>query len=359
MEAEKFRKITMKVLTMQLNSITIMDLIAYGGAALGVILAVTQYRAGPRFPGRLPADYPAGGGLFPPHAAARLLFPHRHERHGGQRQDLPPAGPARGRATGQRYPRACRRACRLLRTCVFPMKPDREILHGVDLWTFPRAASRPWWAKAAAEKSTVASILMGRNKGYTGSVTDWRRGTARSQRTAFAAQHHLCQPSELSVQRHGAGKSAAWASRHASDDELWAVLERVNLAGFLKAEQGLDTPLLERAANLSGGQCQRLALARALLHDSPVYIFDEATSNIDVESENDIMAEIHAAGQKQDGDPHLSPAGECGAGGQHLCAGWRTRRGTRQRMKNCCNNTGCTKRLWNAQQALENYGKEG
>ena len=68
------------------------------------------------------------------------------------------------------------------------------------------------------------------------------------------------------------------------------VLERVNLAGFLKAEQGLDTPLAEKASNLSGGQCQRLALARALLHDSPVYIFDEATSNIDVESENDIMA---------------------------------------------------------------------
>lgn len=79
----------------------------------------------------------------------------------------------------------------------------------------------------------------------------------------------------------------------ATDDELWAALERVHLAGFLKAEQGLDTPLLEKAGNLSGGQCQRLALARALLHDGPVYIFDEATSNIDVESENDIMAEIH------------------------------------------------------------------
>ena len=73
-EAEKFRKITMKVLTMQLNSITIMDLIAYGGAALGVIMAVTQYMGNHVIISRLPADHPAGGGLFPPHAAAGQLL---------------------------------------------------------------------------------------------------------------------------------------------------------------------------------------------------------------------------------------------------------------------------------------------
>lgn len=73
---------------------------------------------------------------------------------------------------------------------------------------------------------------------------------------------------------------------------MWDVLERTNMAGFLRAEDGLSTKLAERASNLSGGQCQRLALARALLHDTPVYIFDEATSNIDAESENAIMDEI-------------------------------------------------------------------
>ena len=80
----------------------------------------------------------------------------------------------------------------------------------------------------------------------------------------------------------------------AADRELWEVLERVNLAGFLKSEGGLDTLLTEKASNLSGGQCQRLALARALLHDSPIYIFDEATSNIDIESEAIIMQNIKA-----------------------------------------------------------------
>lgn len=73
----------------------------------------------------------------------------------------------------------------------------------------------------------------------------------------------------------------------------------MRLADFLRGEEGLETKLAEKGSNFSGGQCQRLALARALLHDSPVYLFDEATSNIDVESENDIMAEIHRlAGRK-------------------------------------------------------------
>lgn len=74
---------------------------------------------------------------------------------------------------------------------------------------------------------------------------------------------------------------------------------QTNLAAFLRNEEGLDTKLAEKASNLSGGQCQRLALARALLHDSPVYIFDEATSNIDVESENDIMEQILLLAKKK------------------------------------------------------------
>lgn len=143
----------------------------------------------------------------------------------------------------------------------------------------------------------------------------------------------------------------------ADDEVLWAVLERVKLAEFLRSEQGLDTRLTEKASNLSGGQCQRLALARALLHDSPVYLFDEATSNIDVESENDIMEEIrrlarlktvilisHRLANVTDADNiYVMDSGkvtECGTHDALLAAG------------------GQYARLWNAQQALENYGKE-
>lgn len=145
---------------------------------------------------------------------------------------------------------------------------------------------------------------------------------------------------------------------NASDEDLWEVLERVNLAGFLKAEQGLDTPLLEKAGNLSGGQCQRLTLARALLHDSPVYIFDEATSNIDVESENDIMAEIHRlaktktvilishrlANVVQADNIYVLDGGNVAESGSHV---------------ELLQNHGLYERLWTAQQALENYGKDG
>ena len=144
----------------------------------------------------------------------------------------------------------------------------------------------------------------------------------------------------------------------ASDDELWTVLERVNLAAFLKGENGLDTILWEKASNLSGGQCQRLALARALLYDSPVYIFDEATSNIDVESENDIMCEIHDLAKTKtvilishrlanvtDSDViYVLENGTVAEGGGH---------------DELLKANGTYAKLWNAQQSLENYGNGG
>lgn len=143
-----------------------------------------------------------------------------------------------------------------------------------------------------------------------------------------------------------------------SDTQLWEVLRKVNLEKFLKSEQGLDTPLLEKAANLSGGQCQRLALARALLHDSPIYIFDEATSNIDVESENEIMAQIHSisktktvilishrlANVVQADNIYVLDNGNIAEHGTH---------------KELLEKHGYYERLWNAQQSLENYGKDG
>ena len=138
---------------------------------------------------------------------------------------------------------------------------------------------------------------------------------------------------------------------------MWAVLERVNLADFLRDEQGLDTVLSEKASNLSGGQCQRLALARALLHDSPVYIFDEATSNIDVESENDIMREIHSlAGKKTvilishrlanvtaSDNIYVMEKGKVAENGSH---------------EELLARNGVYAGLWNVQQSLENYGNQ-
>lgn len=143
----------------------------------------------------------------------------------------------------------------------------------------------------------------------------------------------------------------------ASDDELWSALTQVNLADFLRGEAGLDTLLSERGENLSGGQRQRLALARALLHDSPVYIFDEATSNIDVESENDIMAQIHAlAGRKtvlliSHRLANVTASDEIYV----LERGNIVQHGTHEAL---LKQGGAYTALWSAQQVLEHYGEE-
>ena len=147
------------------------------------------------------------------------------------------------------------------------------------------------------------------------------------------------------------------AAPGADDGALWGALEQVNLADFLRSMDGLDTPLTEGGGNLSGGQRQRLALARALLHDSPVYIFDEATSNIDVESENDIMAGIHRlAGRKTVILISHRLANVTKADNIYvLDHGRPAGQGTHEAL---LAQGGLYADLWNRQQALENYGKE-
>ena len=147
------------------------------------------------------------------------------------------------------------------------------------------------------------------------------------------------------------------AAPMADDNALWAVLKQVRLADFLRSENGLDTQLNEGGSNLSGGQRQRLALARALLHDSPVYIFDEATSNIDVESENDIMAQIQAlAGKKTVILISHRLANVTAADNIYvLDHGSLAEQGTHEALLAA---GGTYARLWTQQQELENYGKE-
>ena len=353
-EAEKFRKITMKVLTMQLNSITIMDLIAYGGAALGVIMAVAQYAGN---------HVSLAGCLLIILLAADFFLPMRqlgsffHIAMNGMAAsdkifrllDLP----EHKQEVSESFPLQHDIVCSGLQ---FSYEPGREILHGVDL-RFPQGSFTALVGESGCGKSTAASILMGRNKGYTGSVTIG--GVELREVNESSLLRNITYVSHQSYLFKGTVRDNLLMGKlSATDDELWAVLERVNLAGFLKAEQGLDTHLLEKAENLSGGQCQRLALARALLHDSPVYIFDEATSNIDVESENDIMAEIHRLAKTKTvilishrlanvvraDNIYVLDGGNIAEHGSHA---------------ELLKSDGLYERLWNAQQTLENYGKDG
>lgn len=289
-EAEKFRKITMKVLTMQLNSVTIMDLIAYGGAALGVILAAGQYQKGHvDFAGcfaiiMLSADF------FIP---MRRLGSFFHVAMNGMAAsdkmfailDLPE--PERKSQVIDKD--NCTIKCTDLS---FSYTEDREILHGVGL-EFPMGTLTAICGESGCGKSTVAAVIMGRNKGYKGSVKIG--DTELSEISEESIMRNITYVSHNSTLFKGTVReNLLMAKPDAEDEELWAALDKAKLSSFLKSEKGLDTRLAENASNLSGGQKQRLALARALLHNSPVYIFDEATSNIDAESENDIMEQIYA-----------------------------------------------------------------
>lgn len=294
-EAEKFRKITMKVLTMQLNSISIMDLVAYGGAALGVILACTQYGAG---------KVSLAGCLLIILLSADFFIPMRqlgsffHIAMNGMAAgdkifrllDLPEEETGRQ----QEFPADCTIECAKLR---FSYEESREILHGIDM-CFPKGSFTAIVGESGCGKSTVSAILTGRNRGYDGSVTFG--GVSLKEISGEALMRNVTYVSHQSYLFKGSVRENLLLGKpDAEEEQLWRVLERVRLADFLRGEQGLDTPVAEKGGNLSGGQCQRLALARALLHDSPVFIFDEATSNIDVESENDIMREIHALAEEK------------------------------------------------------------
>ena len=352
-QAEKFRKITMKVLTMQLNSITIMDLIAYGGAALGVIMAVTQYQSG---------GVSLEGCLLIILLAADFFIPMRqlgsffHIAMNGMAAsdkifrllDLPEAEPKTGKV-----PTDCTINCSDLH---FSYDADREILHGVNM-RFPKGSFTSIVGESGCGKSTVAAIFMGRNRGYTGSVTVG--GTELSEISEESLMQSFTYISHQSYLFKGTVRDNLLMGKpNAADEELWRVLNRVKLDGFLKSENGLDTMLAEKAGNLSGGQCQRLALARALLHDSPVYIFDEATSNIDVESENDIMREIHALAKTKTVIliSHRLANVTASDNIYVMEKGAVTESGTHDEL---LAKSGGYAKLWNAQQSLENYGKGG
>ena len=351
-ESEKFRRITMKVLAMQLNSITIMDLVAYGGAAAGIVLAALAFRDG-----RIGLE----GALFIMLLAADFFLPMRllgsyfHIAMNGMAASdkifrlLDAPEPAAGtRAVGQDVTIRCE-------NLTFGYENDRPVLRGVDLQAEP-GAFIALVGESGCGKSTIAGILTGRNRGWSGKVTvggvslsDISEESLLSTITYVGHQSYLFKGT--------VGDNLRMGAPNADDAALWRVLEEVNLADFLRGEQGLDTPVAERGANLSGGQCQRLALARAILHDSPVYIFDEATSNIDVESENDIMDRIRAmAGTKtviliSHRLANVEPADRIYV----MQDGRAAECGTHTRL---LARNGEYARLWKAQQALEHLEKE-
>ena len=351
-QAEAFRKITMRVLTMQLNSITIMDLIAYGGAAAGMVLAVSCLAAGAvSLQGCLMILLLAADFFLP----MRLLGSFFHVAMNGMAASekifrlLDTPEPPRGTRP---VPEDCTLA---LEGVDFAYDEARPILQNVTM-KFPRGSFTALVGESGCGKSTVAALLTGRRHARTGRITLGGVPLAELDEAGLAgAVTYLSHNSYLF--KGTVRDNLRMAAPDADDAALWAVLEQVRLADFLRAEQGLDTPLLEKASNLSGGQCQRLALARALLHDSPVYLFDEATSNIDVESENDIMALIRTLARTKTVILISHRLANVTAA-DRICLlqeGRVAEAGTHTAL---LAKGGAYAKLWNAQQQLEHYTKQ-
>lgn len=286
-EAERFRVVTMKVLSMQLNSIIVMDIVALGGAVAGMAVALAFAAAG---------AVDLFGCLFIILISAGFFLPMRqlgsyfHVAMNGiaasekifRLLGLPDPAPR---------PLLPERGDHFLMGRVsFSYKEGRRVLDKVDI-DVPSAGLTAIVGESGSGKSTVAALLSGRHDDYEGNVFLGGKQVRDIDRAALA-RYVTVVGLQARLFAGTVADNLRMAAPDATDEELWQALELARLADFLRGQDGLATRLAENAANLSGGQRQRLSLARAILHNSPVYIFDEATSNVDVESEQDIMDAI-------------------------------------------------------------------
>ncbi|MBD9266532.1 MAG: ATP-binding cassette domain-containing protein [Bifidobacterium bifidum] len=315
-KAEEFRVMTMRVLQIQLRSLTAMDVVAYGGAAAGIGMAVWQY-----FNGSLGL----GGGLMIVLLSADFFIPLRHlgsffhvamngmtstkrifalldapePQHGGE--ELAGDGKSRISVTfdhvGYEY-----------RTDGDDAAGDGaadddtdavRALHDVSLAVEPGRLTVVVGVSGSG-KSTAASVLAGLLPDYTGSVV-LRDGQGVHELRDLSAASLMRAVTLVSARSHVfAGtlrenlSMAVPEGENATDERLWKALRDARIDDFVREQPaGLDMMIEPDAANLSGGQRQRIAIARALLHDSAIYVFDEAASSVDVESETRILATIH------------------------------------------------------------------
>ena len=283
-EAENFRKITMKVLTMQLNSITIMDLVAYGGAALGMIVAITQFQAHNVdlmgcivivllaadffLPMRLLGSYfhIAMNGM----AACDQIFAILDVEEPEQKQQPFVMDTIQAKNVSFAY-------------------DQKNVLDSIS-FTIPKHACIGVVGESGCGKSTLANVLMMKNRNYTGSIQIGN--TELSEISDASLLEHVSYISANSYIFSGTVRDNLLI---AEEETMIAALKQVRLWDFLQSQKGLDTV----CTNFSGGQKQRLALARSIVFDREFFIFDEATSNIDVESENEIVRQMYALSKEK------------------------------------------------------------
>lgn len=284
-ESEKFRKVTMRVLIMQLNSISIMDLVAYGGAAAGIILSILEYKSHGIDLAQCFFIIMVSAEFFLP---LRLLGSFFHIAMNGNAAadkifrliDLEEE-PVKEAVNDISEEKGI-----FLEKVGFAYEPGETILQ--DITVEAKRGLTALVGESGCGKSTITALIMGEQKPQQGRIQIG--GVEQSQISSENLRKRITRIRHDSYLFAGTiRENLKMGKENATEEEMCAALKQVNLLEFVTENGGLDYVLLEKASNLSGGQKQRLALARALLHNSDIYIFDEATSNVDVESENDIM----------------------------------------------------------------------
>lgn len=351
-QSQNFRKITMKVLTMQLNSTSVMDIVAYGGAAVGMAVAVSEFMRGNlTLSGTLCIVLLASEFFLP----LRLLGSFFHIAMNGMAAsdkifkilDLPePKSGDKILPDGKLDVS--------FENVHFSYEAEREILKGIDL-KLPSGSFISLVGESGCGKSTIAGILAGKNRGFTGKITVGGVKLSEVKESDLMRRIVLVRHNSY-IFKGTVADNLRMAKPNVSLEEMEAVLKKVNLLGFLQSQDGLETKLLEKGST-PGGQCQRLVIARALLRDdAEIFIFDEAASNIDIESEELIMEVIHELAKRKtvllishrlanvvSSDMiYFLKDGEIKESGRH---------------ENLMKQNGSYKYLYESQMSLENWGK--
>lgn len=278
-ESERFRGATMRLLVMQLRSICVMDLVVYMGAALGIIVAALQLASGKiGFDAAFLIVFLSQEFFLPMRRLGSLFHTAMNGMAASRRMfsilDTPEPERGNVKLDGRGD---------IELSGVSYAYGDRTVLDGADA-IIARGSLVALVGESGGGKSTLAGIIAGRKDAYQGSVRigdiELRDATAASLMRAVTLV-----PTNGYLFAGTLRKNLLLAKPDATDAELLHALDRTRVAAFVQANGGLDMTINEGGTNLSGGQRQRVCMARALLHDSPIYVFDEATSNVDAASE--------------------------------------------------------------------------
>ena len=284
--SEEFRKITMKVLVMQLASTTIMDMVAYGGAGLGIALTIHAVVNG---------SLSAYAALFLILVAVDFFLPLRafgsafHIAMNGASAGnkilslLAQSDPVWGSETVDGTDIT-------VKDVTFSYDGKRDVLKHASM-NFGSTGMCAIVGESGSGKSTVVNLLLGAYHPQQGSILVGNKPLETLSRESYYS-HISVVSYNTYIFNETIRQNFMLAKDNVTDEEIYSALKKVNLYDFIIDNGGLDKVITEDAANISGGQKQRLALAINLVANKDIYIFDEATSNIDIESEAIIMNNI-------------------------------------------------------------------